>query len=93
MWVVEVEAFGGLFVDFFVVHVFALEVVNAIVEHVCVIAGLEVAFGDGGEEAFANLSEDIGRELFMVGQGRVYSTRPHGHGMRGLGARWRDREW
>ena len=92
MLVVKVETFRGLLVDFFVVQVLALEVIDAVVEHVSVVAGLEVALCDGGEEAFANLSENVGRKFFMVGQGRLYSTRRHGHGMRGLGAGWWDWE-
>ena len=85
MLVVFVVAVGGLFVNFFVVEVLALEVVDTVMEHVGVIAGLEVVLRDGGEEAFANLSENVGREFFMVGQRGLYSTWRHGHGMRGLG--------
>ena len=87
--VVEVETCRGLLIDLFVIQVFAFEVIDAVVEYVGVVASLEVALCDGGEEAFANLSEDVGRKFFMVGQGCLYSTRRHGHGMRGLGAgRW-----
>jgi hypothetical protein len=91
--VIEVEIFRGLLVDLFVIHVFALEVVDTVVEHVSVVAGFKVALCDGGEEALADLSEDVGWEFFMVGQGGLYSTRRHGHGMRSLDAgRW-DWEW
>jgi hypothetical protein len=82
--IVLVEAFGSVFVNFFVVEVFAFEVVDTVVEYVGGVAGFEVAFRDGGEEAFANLSEDVGREVFMVGQRGLYSTWRHGHGVRGL---------
>jgi hypothetical protein len=90
--IVFVVSFGGLLVDLFIVEILAFEVVDAVVEHVGIVAGFEVAFCDGGEEAFANLSKDIGWELFMVGQRGLYSTWRHGHGVWGLGARWWDWE-
>ena len=90
--VIEVEPFRGLFVDLFVVEILALEVVNAIVECVRIVAGFEVSLCDSSEEAFANLSEDVGRKFFMVGQRGLYSTWRHGHGMQGLDAGWWDWE-
>ena len=91
--VVEVEAVGSLVVGFFVVHEFVFEAHDAVMERGMVGVGVKLPFCDGGEEAFTDLSEDVGWEVLMVGQGCLYSTRRHGRDVRGWEAgRW-DWEW